>query len=40
MNYEQAIQDGTEEKVRSLSLDEIPAQYKNIREKMITIHLD
>ncbi len=38
--YEQAIQDGTEEKVRSLSLDEIPAQYKNIREKMITIHLD
>ena len=38
--YEQAIQDGTEEKVRSLSLDEIPAQYKNIREKMTTIHLD
>lgn len=38
--YEKAIQDGTEEKVRSLSLDEIPAQYKNIREKMITIHLD
>ena len=38
--YEQAIQDGTEEKVRSLSLDEMPAQYKNIREKMITIHLD
>ena len=35
--YEQAIQDGTEERVRSLSLDEIPGQYKNIREKMKTI---
>ena len=35
--YEQAIQDGTEERVRSLSLDEIPGEYKNIREKMKTI---
>ena len=35
--YEQAIQDGTEERVRSLSLDEIPGQYKKIREKMKTI---
>ena len=38
--YEQAIQDGTEEKVRSLSLDEIPKQYRNIRKKMETIHLN
>lgn len=35
--YEQAVQDGTEEKVRSLSLDEIPGQYRAIREKMKTI---
>ncbi len=32
--YEQAIQDGTEEKVRSLSLDEIPERYRNIQKKM------
>ena len=38
--YEQAIQDGTEEKVRSLSLDEIPIQYRSIRQKMGTVHLD
>lgn len=38
--YEQAIQDGTEEKVRSLSPDEIPKQYRNIRKKMDTIHLN
>ena len=38
--YEQAIQDGTEERVRSLSLDEIPKQYRNIRKKMETIHLN
>lgn len=38
--YEQAIQDGTEEKVRSLSPDEIPKQYRNIRKKMETIHLN
>ena len=38
--YEQAIQDGTEEKVRSLSIDEIPKQYRNIRKKMETIHLN
>jgi len=38
--YEQAIQDGTEEKVRSLSLDEIPEQYRNIKKKMKTLHLN
>lgn len=35
--YEQAIQDGTEERVRSLPLDEIPRQYRAIREKMKTV---
>ena len=35
--YEQAIQDGTEERVRSLSPDEFPEQYRNIREKMKTV---
>ena len=38
--YEQAIQDGTEERVRSLSLDEIPGQYRGIREKMRTVRAD
>ena len=38
--YEQAIQEKKEEKVRSLSLDEIPKQYRNIRKKMETIHLN
>ena len=38
--YEQAIADGTEENVRSLSLDEIPRQYQDIRKKIKTIHLD
>lgn len=33
--YEQAILDGSEEKVRDLSPDEIPGQYKEIRKKMI-----
>lgn len=37
--YEQAILDGTEEKVRSLSLDEIPKRYRKIRKKMNTTHL-
>lgn len=32
--YEQAIEDGTEERVRSLSLDEIPEQYRAVKEKM------
>lgn len=36
--YEQAIQDGTEEKVRSLSLDEIPEQHRKIKKKIKTIH--
>lgn len=38
--YEQAIQDGSEARVRSLSLDEIPGQYREIRKKMSTIHHD
>ncbi len=38
--YEQAVQDGTEERVRSLSLDEIPGQYRNIRAKMKNVHPD
>lgn len=38
--YEQAIEDGTDEKVRSLSLEEIPERYREIRKKMSTIHLD
>lgn len=38
--YEQAIADGTEENVRSLSLDEIPRQYQDIRKKIKTIHLN
>lgn len=38
--YEQAVQDGTEERVRSLSLDEIPEQYRNIKGKMKAVHTD
>ena len=38
--YEQAVKDGTEEKVRSLSPDEVPTQYRNIRRKMKTIQPD
>lgn len=38
--YEQAVQDGTEERVRSLSLDEIPGQYRNIKGKMKAVHTD
>lgn len=38
--YEQAIADGTEEKVRSLSLDQIPKQFQDIRKKMKSSHLD
>lgn len=38
--YEQAIQDGSETRVLSLSLDEIPGQYREIRKKMSTIHHD
>ncbi len=34
--YEQAVQDGTEEKVRSLSPDEIPKLYRDIKLKMKT----
>lgn len=32
--YEQAIQEGTEENVRSLSVEEIPEKYREIRKKM------
>lgn len=36
--YEQAIQDGTEEKVRCLSPDEIPERYRKTGKKIKTIH--
>ena len=36
--YEQCLQYGTEEKIRSLSFDEIPEQYQNINKKMNTIY--
>ena len=32
--YEQAIEDGTEERVRALSANEIPEQYRAVKEKM------
>ena len=32
--YEEAIQDGTESKVRSLTVDAIPDQYKSTKQKM------
>lgn len=38
--YEQAVQDGTEERVRFLSLDEIPSQYRDIKKKIKTVHTD
>lgn len=38
--YEQAIQDGSEERVRFLPLDEIPGQYRKIRNKMSTIQIE
>lgn len=36
--YEQAIQDGTEEKVKAMTIDEIPEQYRNVKLKMKNIH--
>lgn len=36
--YEQAMEDGTEERVRSLSVEEIPEQYQEIKKKMKTVH--
>lgn len=36
--YEQAIQDGTEEHVRSLSSDKLPEQYQKVKKRMNTIH--
>lgn len=32
--YEQSMQEGTEERVRSLSVDEIPEEYRDIRKKI------
>lgn len=32
--YTQAVQDGTEEKVRSLSADELPDKYRELRQNM------
>lgn len=32
--YEQAVQDGTDARVRSMALDEIPQPYRRIKEKM------
>ena len=36
--YEQSIKDGTEEKIRALSLDEIPERYRNTKRKMNLTH--
>ena len=36
--YSQAVQDRTDEKVQALSIDEIPEQYRNIKQKMNNIH--
>ncbi len=36
--YEQAIQDGSEEKVKAMTIDEIPEQYRNVKLKMKNIH--
>ncbi|MCI8284328.1 MAG: MerR family transcriptional regulator [Firmicutes bacterium] len=36
--YEQAIQDGTEDKVKAMTIDEIPEQYRNVKLKMKNIH--
>lgn len=36
--YEQAMEDGTEDRVRSLSVEEIPEQYQEIKKKIKTIH--
>lgn len=36
--YEQAMEDGTEDRVRSLSIEEIPEQYQEIKKKIKTIH--
>ncbi len=38
--YEEAIEDGTENKVRSLSVDEIPEQYKITRQKTSSIQFE
>lgn len=38
--YEEAIEDGTENKVRSLSIDEIPEQYKITRQKTSSIQFE
>lgn len=38
--YEQAIEDGTEDRVRSLPVDEIPQQYREIRKKMKDVGME
>ncbi|MCI8853529.1 MAG: MerR family transcriptional regulator [Lachnospiraceae bacterium] len=38
--YEQAMKDGTEEKVRSLSPEELPQIYREIQEKIKNIHIN
>lgn len=38
--YEQAIEDGTEDRVRSLPVDEIPQEYREIRKKMKDVGME
>lgn len=38
--YQQAIADGTEEKVRSIPLEKMPKPYRKIKEKMLYIDND
>lgn len=38
--YEQAMKDGTEEKVRSLSPEQLPQIYREIQEKIKNIHIN
>lgn len=36
--YEEAVKDGTDRRVRSLTIDEIPVQYRLTRQKMNISH--
>lgn len=36
--YEEAVKDGTEKRVRGLSINEIPKQHKSTKQKMSTMH--
>lgn len=38
--YTQAVQDHTDEKVQALSIDEIPEQFRNIKNKMNNIQAE